>query len=311
VKESDKNPVIDSDFRFQQITAIFLAVKGFIMYTPVPHNCMQPKERNSHHLLPLLGGTVILITLIIAAGCTGQLPQSEVNGTSWTLTGYVLNGTIVPVPAGTGVTLDFGDDGRVSGSAGCNRFFAKYDVKGTTITLGPAGSTMMYCGQPGVMEQESAFLVLLNQARTFRLDADRLSLFDAKGVKILSFAKTIPPVPKPLVGTNWTLESVHTANVSSSGSSDTTITAIFENDGQISGSSGCNRYFARYNLTGASLSVGQAGSTQMMCGNPDVMTRENTYLGLLKNIRDYTIEGHQLILTDETGGRILIFSANP
>ncbi|MDO9326146.1 MAG: META domain-containing protein [Methanoregula sp.] len=272
---------------------------------------MQSKKNKPHYKLPFIGGVAILITFILAAGCTGQVPESRLNGTEWSFTGYVQNGSAVLALAGSDVTLAFGNGGLVSGSAGCNRYFSTYDVKGTTITLGPAGSTMMYCGQPGVMEQESTYLALFNQAKTFSNDGDRLYLFDAKGTKILSFAKSIPPEPKSLVKTNWTLASVHTANAVSSVIADTTVTAVFGDDGRVSGSAGCNCYFATYDVKGTTITIGQAGSTRMYCGQPGVMEQETTYLKHLNNTRSYTLEGNSLALFDETGGRILTFSAIP
>jgi heat shock protein HslJ len=63
-------------------------------------------------------------------------------------------------------------------------------MKGTAITIGQSGSTMMYCGTPGVMDQESTYLTLLSQATTVTVEGNRLTLSDAKGITILSFAKT-------------------------------------------------------------------------------------------------------------------------
>jgi heat shock protein HslJ len=111
------------------------------------------KKTTTLRVLPFLAGAMILIPFLLAAGCTGQTPpDSRLNGTGWTLTGYVHNGTPSQALTTTKVTLDFGDDGHITGSAGCNRYFASYEVKGTAITVGPAGSTMMYCDTPGVMD---------------------------------------------------------------------------------------------------------------------------------------------------------------
>ena len=152
------------------------------------------KKNTTVRVLPFLAGAMILIPFLLFAGCTGQVPpESKLNGTGWTLVGYVHNGTPAQALSGTTVTLDFGDDGRITGTAGCNRYFASYDVKGTAITIGSAGSTMMYCDTPGVMDQESAYFTLLSQAKTFTIKGDRLSLADAKGATILSFAKTVLP----------------------------------------------------------------------------------------------------------------------
>jgi heat shock protein HslJ len=52
----------------------------------------------------------------------------------------------------------------------------------------------MFCGTPGVMDRESTYLAFLSQAKTFTIEGDRLTLSDAKGTTILSFAKTDLPV---------------------------------------------------------------------------------------------------------------------
>jgi heat shock protein HslJ len=51
----------------------------------------------------------------------------------------------------------------------------------------------MFCGTPGVMQQENTYLVHLSQITTFTIQGDRLSLADAKGTTILSFAKSVLP----------------------------------------------------------------------------------------------------------------------
>jgi heat shock protein HslJ len=259
--------------------------------------------------LPFLAGAMLIISFILAAGCTGQAPpQVHLNGTGWTLTDYVRDGTPVQVLNGTTVTLAFGDDGRITGSAGCNHYFASYEVRGTGITIGQAGSTEMYCTTPGVMEQESTYLSLLGQAKTVTVDGDRLTLSDAKGTPVLSFKKTLPPVPEPFVGTNWTLESFHTGDSVSSVIAGTTLTAVFSDDELVSGSAGCNSYFAQYNSTGTSLSISGIGSTKMYCGVPGVMQQESTYLSLLGQVMSFTIEGNQLSVSDAKGITLLSFA---
>lgn len=50
--------------------------------------------------------------------------------------------------------------GRASGFAGCNRYFADYQLDGDKLTLGPVGSTKRLCDQ-GAMAIEDAFLAAL------------------------------------------------------------------------------------------------------------------------------------------------------
>jgi heat shock protein HslJ len=267
------------------------------------------KKPTIRRILPFLAGAMLLIPLLLAAGCTGQAPPGvHLEGTDWTLAGYVHNGTPAQVLAGTAITLEFGNDGRIGGSAGCNHYFASYEVRGTGITIGQAGSTEMYCTTPGVMEQESTYLALLGQAKTVTVEGDRLTLKDGQGTAILSFNNVVPPLPEPLVGTNWTLESFHSGDAVSSVIAGTTITAVFSDDGRVSGSAGCNQYFASYNATGTSLSISGTGSTKMYCNTPGVMQQESTYLAILGLAKTFTIEGDRLGLSDAKGLSLLSYA---
>jgi heat shock protein HslJ len=114
----------------------------------------------------------------------------ELAGTSWTATGINNGkGAVASLVQGSEVTLDFGADGRVAGSAGCNRFTAPYEVQGESLRLGPAAATRKMCGQEGVMEQEAAFLRALQETTTMRLEGDRLELRNAEGALQASFRR--------------------------------------------------------------------------------------------------------------------------
>lgn len=58
------------------------------------------------------------------------------------------------------LTLTLADDGRAYGNAGCNHWFAPYQLDGHTLTFGKVGSTRKLCA-PALMEQEKRFLQAL------------------------------------------------------------------------------------------------------------------------------------------------------
>ena len=124
------------------------------------------------------------------------LPPASLAGTEWTLTAYN-NGqdAVVSVLIGTEITAAFGDDGRLTGSAGCNTYGASYEVDGDHIALGPAVTTRMWCAEPeGVMDQENAFLGALELAVTYRIQGDKLEMRTADGALALQFtAKPTEP----------------------------------------------------------------------------------------------------------------------
>lgn len=85
-------------------------------------------------------------------------------------------------------TFSVTPDGKVTGSGGCNRFFAEAEVKGDRIAIGKAGATMMACPE-ALMDQERKFLAALEAAAAYRIDGDgKLFLVDANGVDIVRFS---------------------------------------------------------------------------------------------------------------------------
>ena len=112
-----------------------------------------------------------------------------------------------------------------------------------------------------------------------------------------------------LEGTTWKLTSLATETGVNNTLPNTTITAIFD-DGNVTGSSGCNRYFGSYQLNKTEINFGQVGSTLMFCADPDgVMTQETTYLLLLKDVTSYAISNNELTLSDSLRNPQLVFEA--
>ncbi|WP_342675795.1 META domain-containing protein [Methanofollis sp. UBA420] len=278
---------------------------------------MRPMKDTMRKALPLAGTAIVLAACLLAAGCTGQAPGGkdnetvqgiDLNGTAWDLVSYAQNSSMVNALEGTPVTLVFGENATAGGSAGCNAYSASYTVDGKAITFGPAISTQMYCMKPGVMEQESAYLGLLNTVKTYEVKDDTLTFFDEKGTAVLVFKKHVPPEPEPLVGTAWELQWYHDGDAVVSVIAGSEVTAVFDEAGKVAGSAGCNRYFASYTVNGTEMTIGQAGSTLMACTDEDVMKQESTYLRLLGTVASFSIEGEELTLMDANGTKVLMFA---
>ena len=82
--------------------------------------------------------------------------------------------------------------GRVSGSAGCNRYFACFEVKANALNVGTLATTRMMC-RPAVMEQEQMYLAALQSARTYEVTGGQLRL-QCSGSIMLTFAGRPTPV---------------------------------------------------------------------------------------------------------------------
>lgn len=131
------------------------------------------------------GVIAVAVVACNAPAFSAAQPPVNLKGTNWTLVS-IMNKPAVP---NSGVTLAFGDEGRASGSAGCNRYSGNYTVNGDKLTFGPMISTKMFCAQPGVMEQEAQFTTTLEKAASFKLNGDRLEMIAANGDVVIVLAK--------------------------------------------------------------------------------------------------------------------------
>jgi heat shock protein HslJ len=106
------------------------------------------------------------------------LLQTSLPGTSWRLLEYSDgSGSVVPVMPETTVTADYGDDGIVSGSAGCNGYSASYQVAAKLLEIGPATMTEIYCSQPeGIMDQEVQYLRALEDSSAYVIVRETMGL---------------------------------------------------------------------------------------------------------------------------------------
>jgi heat shock protein HslJ len=237
------------------------------------------------------------------------LEPAPLVGTQWQLTGYNDGkGGFVSLVAGSEITALFEPDGRMGGSAGCNSYATSYEVAGDRISFSPVAVTMMMCPDPAVMDQEGAYLAALESVVAFSIEGRQLSLTDAQGQVVLAYSVR---EPTPLVGTTWQMTFYNNGKGGfTSALLGTEVTAVFGEDGSLTGSAGCNRYTAGYEIDGDSISIGPAASTRMFCPEPEgVMEQEAAYLATLQSAATYAIRGDNLELWNAEGARLASYVA--
>lgn len=112
---------------------------------------------------------------------------------AWEATGLLSSGAHSSLLADTQITAEFDLKGRVSGTAGCNRYTAGVSTDGTSIQISAAAATRMFRAAPeGVMEQEAAYLSLLSQAASFGIQEAVLDLYGADGALLVSYERVAP-----------------------------------------------------------------------------------------------------------------------
>lgn len=81
---------------------------------------------------------------------------------------------------------------------------------------------------------------------------------------------------------------------------DLVVVTMFFEDERVTGSTGCNRYFGSYNLTGEQLTFAETGMTRMACDGPR-NEAEQAFVQLLNQVNrfDITSEGHLVLHTQD------------
>jgi heat shock protein HslJ len=85
--------------------------------------------------------------------------------------------------------IGFGDEGKVQGSGGCNRFVGSYKVDGDGIAFGPLASTRMLCPDP-VQKDEDRLFAALARAAKFARDGTDLTLSDDAETPLVRLVQT-------------------------------------------------------------------------------------------------------------------------
>ncbi|MGB4872585.1 MAG: META domain-containing protein, partial [Candidatus Promineifilaceae bacterium] len=158
----------------------------------------------SNNQLSLSNGDQILATFVTSvqtAAVASQMVEpagSVLAGTNWLLS--ALNGEL-PL-AGTTMYLQFGTDGTVSGSDGCNLLNTTYTQDGSSLSFGQSGaSTLMACPET-IMAQATAFTAALTATNSFTMTESDLTL--QSGDQVLA---TFAVNPTNLTDTAWEVVS--------------------------------------------------------------------------------------------------------
>lgn len=112
----------------------------------------------------------------------------------------------------------------------------------------------------------------------------------------LIFSACSAQEPVSLTGA-WTLQSFGPASAPTPAVADSQAGITFNDDGSVTGNSGCNGFGGSYTVDGNQITFSEIVSTLMLCEEP-LMQQEDTLHQVLNGTATYQIEGSTLTLSN-------------
>ena len=253
----------------------------------------------------LLAVFLLVLSTAAWAGCgaTGG-DGGKIEGINWVLKSYDSKGTARDVPRGLSIDALF-EGAKVSGFSGVNTYQGEYELSGSSLTIGKVASTMM-AGPQDLMDIERGYLAGLEQTSSYTADAGTLALLDRNGQKLLVYARGETAT---LTGGTWNVISYYNGRDGIvSVINGTTLTAVFSDDGVLTGSTGVNDYRATYKTEGQKISVEPpAVTTGNSSPDPAAMQQQADYLAALPLAVSYGMKGDILEMRRPDNGYAVTF----
>lgn len=257
---------------------------------------------------------LLLLTTLLGVSCgvapkeekTDPAAQISVTGQDWvlfTLKGKQIDRANRKVPFFNLSTAE----NKVSGFAGCNRFFGTYRFQEESqVEFSEMGSTRMACPDNDFNENE--FLQVLEGATGYHLDGENLVLTDSTGKNLAVF--TAGAEGKTTIEEKyWKLVTIDGGEVKMGENQQKEPHFILRaNTHQVSGHTGCNGFGGTYTLKdGHQIEFSRMISTLRAC--MDMPLKEGDFLKVFRELDHYEVDGDHLTFKNKAGEEIAAFEA--
>jgi heat shock protein HslJ len=256
----------------------------------------------------------IIVNRLVLTGPSGNLTfavnRTPLTGALWSL---VALGDVTkpqaPV-AGSSFNAQFihipgAPSGVLNGTTGCNEYTTAFTASASEIKINLPNATQNKTCVPGLTDQEQIYYLALNNATTYQIAGNTLTIPYDSGKQALVFEGTQlevaqrPPMTD-LNGTTWYLWYMNNTPIIPG----TTIYAQFTINadgasGSMNGSAGCNTYVATF---GNNMGIKTTLNAIQNCSSPaGTMDQEQVYMNALGRGFGYWQTGDQLILNTGLG----------
>lgn len=247
----------------------------------------------------LLTLSIVTITICVS-GLNAQTPTKETLNKKWELISLEGNEITTNQP----VYLNFGDNNKISGFAGCNTLKANYTVKnGSQIQFWQLSSTKMMCA-PYDMKVENELMEALKTADNYTLRNGQLMLNVGRRAPLAVFA--VKSKNKAL-NTSWSLKKLNGKKVTRLPNQEKEQGFMLRTGGKMTGFAGCNDFTGNYTLSGKSTITFNPNMAMTRKACPDVKLNEQKFLKIFKNVKRYYVKENTLILKNASNKVVAVF----
>lgn len=251
-----------------------------------------------------VAGLVMLMVLLAACGGPGNAsegpdtppPADPLRGHTFLSTAIMDAGVDHPLAAGTRVSLQFTDDGRLLASAGCNTLNGQVRVAEGKLTT-ELDMTAMGCA-PELMAQDTWLAEVLGADPAWRLDGPELTVTSGQ-TELTLVEREVAEPDVALVETTWVVDTLIDGQTASSVPAGAQATLVFGVD-RVTVAGGCNNGSTAYELSGSTIKFEGVSMTMKACAEP-LMQLEKSVVDVLTGAVAFEITADKLSLEHPSG----------
>lgn len=113
--------------------------------------------------------------------------SASLEDTKWQLSGMAQNDAIMHMAIDQNIYFQI-ENGAIGGTGGCNTFGGDISIESNDISISHLFSTLMACLDEDVNQREQAFFNILENAASYEILRQSLTLFDADGQLLATFS---------------------------------------------------------------------------------------------------------------------------
>nr|WP_225443726.1 META domain-containing protein [Lolliginicoccus lacisalsi] len=209
--------------------------------------------------------------------------------------------TGTPIPGGGPMRVEFGEDGTLNATAGCNTAFGGVDLSDGRVRTEQLAMTLIGCSEETAGADEWLNSLFAGEPE-WELDGDELVLRTGETTVTLIDREVAEP-DQPLVGTTWELRALisEDAITSSASITESGATLRIDEEGRVSGSAGCNNIMGSAQVDGSAVEFSPLATTRMNCSDEKNEVERAVLAVLSAGTVRTTIEADRMTVMSESG----------